>query len=613
MKRISEGRSIFEHHNKILQMVSENTPLLKVLATLLEFTEKCFPDSYGSILLYNEETHTLDTGIAPNLPPQFLEKMTSLKIGPLACGCGTAAYLGETVIASDISTNPLWSNYNIKKLFGLQASWSKPLISPRGLTLGTIALYFKDNRSPQGQDLEVLDYFAKLAAVVIDYKQSDEKISRLVHYDLITGLPNGTQFNKILSEHICTNKKSYSPFSILFIDIDRFSVINNLVGYERGDQILKLVASRILECLPQNSTLSRWNSDKFMCLIPQEYFEQTTHFVQEILDNLSSPIHIDEHEFVVTSSIGLSLFPNDGELSNLLIKNAEIAMKEAKKEGKNTYKFYQSCMNDRLTDQLFIEKGLRDALRFNQFFLCYQPQVDVYSNKIVGLEALIRWNHPKIGIVSPAQFIPVAEETGLIIPIGEWVLRTACEQMLQWHQEGFEDLRLSVNISGIQLHQSDLVSFIEKTIIDLNYPASSLVLEVTESTLMKNLDNTKNQLIHLKNLGITISLDDFGTLYSSLNYLKSLPLDILKVDRAYIRDMQADKKDLEIVKTIIKLGHSLKMKVLAEGVENQLQLQLLQKQKCDEVQGFYFSKPLTVEELDLHFKENLYISKPSIL
>ncbi|WP_025027270.1 putative bifunctional diguanylate cyclase/phosphodiesterase [Caldalkalibacillus mannanilyticus] len=562
MNEVVHSEIMIQTRNQILHMLYENRPLREVLTLIHEAVEQCFPDGAGSIALHQEARQLAGSGIVQNLTKD--SKIDSLKTTPFLC-------------------------------------WSQSILSPKGTLLGTFSLYSKEWRSPTPQELEIIDQFIIIASIAIDYKWNDEKIALMIHYDSLTGLPNSTSFSKKVSQAISFAKPDQRKLGVMFIDLNRFSVINNLVGYSRGDDVLNIVAERFNQCIPSSSTLARWNSDKFVCLIQGTNEEQIHAISKQCIDALATPILVDEHEFVVSSSIGISLYPDAGEKADLLIKNAEIAMKHAKKESKSTYTIYNASMNDQISDQLLIEKGLREALKLNQFFLCYQPQIDILTNEIIGMEALIRWNHPTMGIVSPVQFIPIAEETGLIIPIGEWVIRTACQQMLTWHAKGYTSLRLSVNISGVQLHHSDLVQSISSIIEELQFPAQSLVLEVTESTLMNNIENTNYQLSELKKLGITISLDDFGTLYSSLNYLKNLPLDILKIDRSFIRDILSDEKDLEIVKTIIQLGHSLKMKVLAEGVEDYQQFKILQTQKCDEVQGYYFSKPLTVNEVGTRF------------
>jgi diguanylate cyclase (GGDEF)-like protein len=607
MNENTQMNLFLQHQHQVLEMIADNSPLSFILEKMVLLVEEQLTDSMVSILILDKTNTYLTDGVGPSLPESYMDKLDGIKIGPNSGSCGTAVYFGETVIVSDISTNPLWLEYrDITLNHGLKACWSKPILSPKGIVLGSFSFYHKECRSPSSDDLAMLEGYSRLAGIAIDYKQAVEKRSSMDSYDYLTGLPNDVQFNKILNETIVKAKKDQQTFSVMFIDLGRFSVINSYGGYEVGDQVLKKVSKLFTDNFGERCTIARWKSDKFLCILHDSAEELANQQAQRLIHLLSKPILIEGQEFVVTPSIGISFFPQDGEQANLLIKNAEVALSYVKSTEKNTYSFYTHTMNNCLSNQICIEQDLRKAIQLNQFHLCYQPQISLHTNQVVGVEALIRWEHPTIGMISPGQFIPLAEETGLIVPIGEWVIRTACLQMLEWKKAGLPEIMLSLNLSGVQLYQSNIVQKISEILIELNFSPAQLMLEVTESSLVKNMEITSEKLNRLKELGIHISLDDFGTLYSSLNYLKNLPLDVLKIDRSFVRDITNDEKDLEIVKAIIQLGHSLRLKVLAEGVEKKEQASFLREHNCDEVQGFYFAKPLSVQDIEQFIKNNFY-------
>jgi diguanylate cyclase (GGDEF)-like protein/PAS domain S-box-containing protein len=424
------------------------------------------------------------------------------------------------------------------------------------------------------------------------------KLTHMASHDSLTGLPNRSLFLDRLNQSLFKKERSRKMLAVVYLDLDQFKRINDTLGHHIGDLLLKEVAIRLQACVRKADTVSRLGGDEFTLLLDDLAAPEDSVLVADkILHLFELPFTLDSHEMFVTASIGITLFPSDGDTADKLLKNADTAMYHAKEKGRNNYQFFSEQMNTRVSERLYLETGLRHALERNEFLLHYQPRIEVASGRIVGVEALIRWQHPEKGIVSPATFIPLAEETGLIVPIGEWVLRNACSQNKAWQDAGFQKIQVSVNISVRQFTNNNLVSTVRDILKETGLSAACLELEITESSVMLNPDQAINTLKELKALGLSISIDDFGTGYSSLSHLKNLPVDILKVDQSFVKGIHENKSDKTLVSTIINMGHSLGLSVVAEGVETAEQLSFLGERNCQEVQGFYLSKPLSSESL----------------
>lgn len=435
---------------------------------------------------------------------------------------------------------------------------------------------------------------------ITQQKRAEEQIQQMVYHDLLTGLPNRYQFLSYFQSAIL--KQNIQSAAILFLDLDRFKVINDTLGHDLGDLLLKEVAERLKNGIHTKECLARHGEDKFILFLPD--FDQESAFqrAKEILDRINRPFLFNDYEMYVSSSIGISLYPQDGKDIETLIKKANLALHQAKRLGNNDVQFYLNQSLE-LTHELFdMEKDLHKALEREELVLYYQPKMNIHSGEMVGLEALIRWQHPDKGLISPAKFIPLAEETGLIVPIGEWVLRQACAQNMVWQKNAFSPMMISVNLSVRQFFQPNLIQIVKEILHDTGLSPEYLELEITESMMM----DTHHALVivkELKKLGVKISLDDFGKGYSSLYYLKEFPIDKLKIDQSFIRDCFVDENDGTIVKTIIAMAHQLKLEVIAEGVETKDQLIFLQQNLCNEAQGYLFSKPLPVAELEQKYRE----------
>ncbi len=429
-------------------------------------------------------------------------------------------------------------------------------------------------------------------------KQAEERLRYLANFDPLTSLPNRTLFYDRLSQALQRASWHKRSVAVLFLDLDRFKNINDTLGHAFGDLVLKSVSERLVACVREGDTVARLGGDEFVLILDNLAQEEDTRLIaQKIQSNLSSPFMVEGRECFITTSIGIALYPNDGSDYETLIKNADAAMYRAKDKGKNTYQHYSPALNAKVSERLTLENNLRRALERNEFELHYQPMVEPMGGRLIGVEALIRWKRPGVGMVAPSEFIPVAEETGLILPIGEWVLQAACTQNKAWQSAGLPPIRMAVNLSGGQFQQQTLVETISKILHETALSSQYLELELTESIIMKSTEVTVTTLRRLDALGIKISVDDFGTGYSSLSYLKRFPVSTLKIDRTFVRDLITDPDDKAIVKAIITLAHSLKLGVVAEGVETQEQLNFLRALHCDLVQGNWFSKPLPAEDL----------------
>lgn len=434
---------------------------------------------------------------------------------------------------------------------------------------------------------------------ITEQKLSDEKIHQLAYYDSMTGLPNRTLLlDRFIIAAANAQRKGWMV-AIFFLDLDNFKTINDTIGHSFGDELLFRVGEQLKLKMRKSDTIARLGGDEFIMLQANvKDMNEVNLLAARMLELFKQPWVLDEREFYVTASIGISLYPNNGSDLQELMKNADAAMYRAKETGKNNFKVYTQELNSRIMERMEIENHLRKATEKNEFLLYYQPQIELATGRITSMEALIRWSSPNIGWISPDAFIYIAEEIGIINIIGEWVLRSACTQLARWHAEGFGELKMSVNLSARQFQQINLVELITGIIKETGIKAEWLELEITESIAMQDLEHTITILQSIKDIGISISLDDFGKGYSSLNYLKMLPINNLKIDKTFVHDITSNSNQAKIAKALISLAHNMDLTVTAEGVENSGQLEFLKKEKCDIVQGFLFSKPKPADDLE---------------
>jgi diguanylate cyclase (GGDEF)-like protein len=442
----------------------------------------------------------------------------------------------------------------------------------------------------------LLSTMAASISGALQRRQIEAMIRHQAFHDLLTDLPNRSLFSDRLQVSLANASRAQTTLAVMFLDLDRFKTINDTLGHTVGDRLLKEVAQRLTHSLREGDTVARWGGDEFTVLLP--YVEDQTDIAataERILEALRTPFELEGHELFITFSIGIAIYGADGDDAETLIKHADTALYQAKQTGRNNYQFFTTALASLAPEQLAVEKSLRRALERQEFMLYYQPQVNLQTGKVTGMEALLRWQHPELGLVAPKVFIPIAEESGLIIPIGEWVLRTACLQNKAWQEQGLPPICVAVNLSARQFHQPNLTSMIAKVLQETGLEPKYLDLEITETTAIQDIDFTCNLLQQMQAIGVQISMDDFGTGYSSLTHLRQFPINTLKIDQSFVRDVVDNARDTQIVMAVIALARGLNLNVIAEGVETVDQLNLLQELKCEQAQGYVFNQPLPVD------------------
>jgi diguanylate cyclase (GGDEF)-like protein len=432
------------------------------------------------------------------------------------------------------------------------------------------------------------------------------EMSHLAQHDALTDLPNRVLFNDRLTQAIALAERQGKQLAVMFVDLDHFKKINDSLGHDVGDKLLQSVADRLIACVRRSDTVSRLGGDEFVVLLAQVgHAEDAAYSARKILRALAVPHAIDNRSLDINVSIGVSTYPNDGQDAEGLINRADDAMYEAKEQGRNNYQFFRNEMHAQLAERQSLEADLRCALGRNEFLLHYQPKLGLQTGEITGVEALIRWLHPQRGIIYPAQFVPIAEECGLIVPIGQWVLLEACKQAQAWRDSGLGVVPVSVNVSASEFGAKDFLSGVRAVLIATGVEPEHLELELTESVLMRDAEAAVVTLVKLKAMGVQLAIDDFGTGYSSFTYLRRFPSDALKLHQSFVQEITADPADAAIVSAMINLGRSLKQRVIAEGVETRAQLKFLQQHGCGEGQGFYFSPPVVAEQAGRLFKDGI--------
>lgn len=592
---------------RVLQMVVNGALLPEVLGVLTRNIEDQSKKMFCSILTPDKQGAKLLHAPATNLPKTFIEAADRMSTSQLLLAFTDGVKNGDTSALADMENAPPWTPYReLAQSHGLWASRATPIVSSNNLLLGVVASYYREPRPPDPQDLELIGIAANIARIAIERKEAEERLDYLAHYDPLTSLPNRALFRDRLTQALARADRGGRLAALMFLDLDRFKTINDTLGHDIGDLLLKTVAHRLRRCVRDEDTVARLGGDEFTVILEElAGIEDAGIVAKKIIEALAPPFVLDGHEVFVTPSIGITVYPLDSNDLDNLLKNADAAMYRVKEEGRNNYQFYTAEMNARTLERLALENNLRHALERNEFVLYYQPKVDLIKGQIVGMEALMRWIHPTRGIVSPTEFIPLLEETGMIIPVGEWLLRTACRQNNAWQNAGFPHLRMAVNLSARQFQQNDLVHSVSRVLEETGLAADYLELEITESLLMQNPENATDILNKINALGVVrIDIDDFGTGYSSLSYLKRFPISTVKIDASFVHGIPDDLEDVAIVVAVIAMSHSLHLKVIAEGVENEKQLTFLREHNCDELQGYVFSPPLPPAEFEQLLRKN---------
>jgi len=452
---------------------------------------------------------------------------------------------------------------------------------------------------------------AGIAQDITARREAEERLLHLAHYDGLTGLPNRVLFYDRLKQALAHARRTHSTLAVLFLDLDRFKKVNDTLGHGAGDNLLQQVSGRLTGCMRAGDTVSRLGGDEFAIALSDLADPEDARLVtQKILTALAATFQLEGAEVYVTTSIGITLYPNDSEDQDALLKNADTAMYRAKDSGRNGYQFYTPEMNARALEKLKLENDLRRALERQEFVLYYQPKTSLASGEITGFEALLRWQHPDLGLVPPAEFVPMLEETGLIVPVGRWLLAAACKQIKIWEAANLRPPPVAINLSARQFMEKELGITVKRVLEEYCVAARLIELEITESSIMSNTEEAEKTLAYLNNLGVSLAIDDFGTGYSSLGYLRRFPLDSLKIDRSFIRDITTNIDDATITRAIIGMAHNLNLKVIAEGVETEAQITFLAANGCDDIQGYYFARPLPAGECEQLLREDRRLVRP---
>ncbi|CAI8738328.1 diguanylate cyclase [Methylocaldum szegediense] len=598
------AEALVRSQRDMLELIANGAPLEHTLTALARTIEQQDDKILCSVLILDEDGVHLRHGAAPSIPDSYIRQIDGLAIGPSVGSCGTAAFHRQTVIVSDIRTDPRWAAYrDIAEEYGLRACWSTPIFDARQNVLGTFAVYFREPQWPSEKHLRLVESAIHTAAIAIERSRVEDRIQRLAFYDPLTGLPNRALLMDRAAQALALSARDNKETSLLFLDLDRFKMVNDSLGHHVGDGLLRSIAGRLRSCLRESDTVSRLGGDEFVVLLPETGSEEAAQTAERILGVVAQPYLIEDYRLSTTPSIGISVYPRDGSDVEALVKHADTAMYQAKEKGRNTYQFFTEDMNFAVLERLTIESGLRQALDHGAFVLEFQPQYDIATHRLVGLEALIRWQHPEWGRVPPSRFIPIAEDSGLIVLIGEWVIHEACRQNVYRQSLGFEKVPVAVNIASPQFIQR-FEDVVERVLSETGMEPQYLELELTEGIVMQGESSIQKRLHKLKDMGVKLAIDDFGTGYSSLSYLKRFPIDRLKIDQSFVRDIIDDQDDLAITRAVISLGHSLRLLVIAEGVETEQQLAFLREVGCDQAQGFYFSPPLSIKALGDWFFQN---------
>lgn len=580
----------------ILEMIAMSALLEDVLDRLMRLVESQLTGIFGSVLLLDKDGSHLRHGGAPSLAKEYTTAVDGIAIGPKVGSCGTAVYRREPVIVADIMQDPLWEDYrHVVAPFGYRSCWSTPILSHQGAVLGVFAMYSMTVREPTEAETRLIDFTTRIAGIAIERKLAEDQIHFMANHDVLTGLPNRALLEDRLSQALLYAQRYERWVTVVFIDLDNFKLVNDTLGHNAGDVLLKTVANRMVECVRSTDTVVRLGGDEFVIVL----FDQPTDVdlisetLQKIRSAIAEPVHLGRHRLRATASIGIANYPKDGTGPDQLLANADAAMYRAKEFGRDNFQFYAPEFNTRAHEKFLLQEELRNALARSEFVLLYQPQVDLRSGDVFAVEALLRWKHPTRGMVAPNTFIPTAEETGLIVPIGDWVLHEACRQNKAWQDAGLPPLTVCVNVSARQFREPNLIGRVVNALKDSGLDARHLELEVTESLIMQDVELAVSTMNALQGLGVQISIDDFGTGYSSLSALKTFPVARLKIDKSFIRDLAADESDQAVASAVISLGQNLHLRVIAEGVETDDQVAFLRKNNCDEMQGYHFSKPVS--------------------
>ncbi len=597
---------IFDEKNAaIMEMIATGKPASEIYPEIALMYEARHPGLRCSMLELQDGR--LMHGGAPSLPKEYCDAVHGLKNGPNVGSCGTSTYTGKRVLVENIETDPKWAKIKHVALpHGMRCCWSEPIKDSLGRVLGAFGMYYNYPALPNDEESNDLKSAARLAGIVMERDQAQKRIRELAYLDELTGIANRASLYQSLEASIKRSDRNKSRLGLLYIDLDNFKSVNDSLGHDAGDLLLQEIAKRLHTVAREIDFVARLSGDEF-CVLVNELNDDyaAAHVAQRCLETISTPVELLTRKFTPACSIGIAHYPDDGQDLSTLIKAADTSLYAAKERGKNQYAFYKNELTQQAEYRFRVEQHLREAIEKQQLSLVYQPQIQLNTGKIIGVEALSRWNHPTLGQVSPIEFIATAERIGMIKPLTQWVLTAACNQAVAWKKAGLSKLRMAVNISPVHFLNHDFVSLVKHVLDETGIEPSDLELEITESVVQTDQKNL-SIFRELKDLGLLLAIDDFGTGYSSFASLKHLSVDCLKIDKYFIDDMLTDHKSKILVGSMIEMGHNLEYEVIAEGVETPEQCHQLQNLGCETAQGYLFSKPVTANQISNLLKRELY-------
>lgn len=591
----------------ILEQIASGAALETVLDHLVRLVELQVAGTSGSIVLLDADGVHLRHGAAPTLATDFTRAMDAIHVGEKAASSGTAVFRNKPVIVADIASDPLWDDHReAAAKHGFRSSWSNPILSPQGKALGALTLYSASKREPTQAEIRLLNVATRIAGIALERKLAEDRINFMANHDALTGLPNRVLLKDRLAQALLYAQRYRHWATVVFVDLDGFKLINDTLGHNVGDELLKAVAKRMVGCVRAIDTVVRIGGDEFVVLLfdQPKALDIVSTVVEKIQSAITEPYQIDDRELRVTCSIGVANYPDDGKDADTLLANADAAMYRAKETGRDNFQFFTPELNVRAREELVLREGLRTAIARHEFVLHYQPQIDLPLRHIFAVEALLRWDHPTLGLVPPGKFIPMAEQSGLIVQIGDFVLHEACRQNKAWQDAGLPPVTICVNVSARQFEERTFVDRVASALHKSGLEAKYLELELTESLLMQDVEQAVATMAQLQEVGVQLSIDDFGTGYSSLSALRTFPVARLKIDRTFIKDLPANAHDRAVTTAVISLGKKLNLRVIAEGVETEEQIRFLRDNDCDELQGFHFSRPVPARDFEQLLSEH---------
>ncbi len=597
---IAQQNDLLNLQNQILdKIVKSQKPSLSLLDDLCRCAEALVPNALASIMLFDESQSALTVKAAPSVPQPVIDDLQGLRPALDGGSCGHAVFTGEATYVCNTLQDKRWGSIkNVAEKYQISACWSQPIFYDDDSAIGSFALSSFEVREPTAFQKGLLQVCANMVSIILHRNEQQEQLWQIAHHDALTGLPNRPFIDSQIQHAISNADRNQNSLALMFIDMDNFKDINDSYGHDFGDKVLLRSMECIKSCLREGDIVARHGGDEFLLILENFKNKLAVEMIAEkILSKFSEQMEFDGRKLTVQFSIGISLYPDDGSTSAELMKNADIAMYQAKASGKNAIHYFRKELGEKILQKVQLEQEIRAALTKDEFELYFQPQYRGDNNDIESLEMLIRWNHPVRGFLLPGEFIPIAEQSQLINELSRVIFAKACRQGVEWINQGFSLPNISLNLSVAQL-KPGCAEWLVQLLDETGFPAQKLELEITETLLMKRGDEGIAELNKMRDTGVSFAMDDFGIGYSSLSQLKKLPIDKLKIDRSFVMNLEQDEKDQALVKTVITMGKNLGMSVVAEGVENRQQQDILLQFGCDLIQGFYRQRPASVQQIE---------------